>query len=110
LSFGKKEEHIFLGKEMAQRRDFSEETAELIDSEIKGIVMENYTRAKDLLKESIDVLHRLAEALLEKEVLGTEEIDRIIFGKGISSPPTPVSAVSGAISDPDAVVAGPVPG
>ncbi|MEK7679329.1 MAG: ATP-dependent zinc metalloprotease FtsH, partial [Deltaproteobacteria bacterium] len=95
LTFGKKEEHIFLGKEMAQRRDFSEETAEEIDSEIKRIVIENYTRAKGLLKESIDVLHRLAEALLEKEVLGTEEIDKIVFGEEISSPPPPASAVSG---------------
>ncbi|MEE9615303.1 MAG: ATP-dependent zinc metalloprotease FtsH [Thermodesulfobacteriota bacterium] len=80
LAFGKKEEHIFLGKEMAQRRDFSEGTAVEIDSEIKRIVRDNYKRAKKLIEGKIDVLHALAAALLEKEVLDGEEIDGIIFG------------------------------
>ncbi len=79
LTFGKKEEHIFLGKEMAQRRDFSEETAVDIDNEIKSIVMENYTRAKKLIGSKIEALHRLATALLEKEALDSAEIDRLIF-------------------------------
>ncbi len=82
LTFGKKEEHIFLGKEMAQRRDFSEETAEEIDTEIKKIVIENYNRAKRLLEGRLDTLHRLAAALLEKEVLDGPEIDRLIFADG----------------------------
>ncbi|MBI5468269.1 MAG: ATP-dependent metallopeptidase FtsH/Yme1/Tma family protein [Deltaproteobacteria bacterium] len=79
LTFGKKEEHIFLGKEMAQRRDFSEETAVDIDNEIKGIVMGNYTRARKLIDSKIGALHRLATALLEKEALDSAEIDRLIF-------------------------------
>jgi cell division protease FtsH len=84
LTFGKKEEHIFLGKEMAQRRDFSEETAEEIDSEIKKIVSENYARAKALLTTGIEALHCLAKALLEKEVLDGIEIDRLIKGVGVT--------------------------
>lgn len=82
LTFGKKEEHIFLGKEMAQRRDFSEETAVEIDTEIKKIVMENYTRSKNLLEANIGSLHRIAKALLEKEVLDSSEIDRLIYSDG----------------------------
>ncbi|MBI5643053.1 MAG: ATP-dependent metallopeptidase FtsH/Yme1/Tma family protein [Deltaproteobacteria bacterium] len=86
LTFGKKEEHIFLGKEMTQRRDFSEETAEEIDSEIKKIVIENYTRAKQLLESRVDVLHNLAHALLEKEVLDAVEIDKFVFADGKTPP------------------------
>jgi len=82
LTFGKKEEHIFLGKEMAQRRDFSEDTAVEIDTEIKKIVMENYTRSKNLLESNIGSLHRIAKALLEKEVLDSSEIDRLIYSDG----------------------------
>lgn len=82
LTFGKKEEHIFLGKEMAQRRDFSEETAVEIDTEIKKIVMENYTRSKNLLEANIGSLHRIARALLEKEVLDSSDIDKLIYSDG----------------------------
>ncbi len=83
LTFGKKEEHIFLGKEMAQARDYSEQTALEIDSEIKRIVNDNYLRAKELLSGKIDTLHKLAKALLEEEVLSGDEIDKIIFGDEI---------------------------
>ena len=86
LTFGKKEEHIFLGKEMGQSRDFSEQTAIEIDTEIRRIVTENYDRAMSLIEGSMDKLHKLAEALLEKEVLDGAEIDEIIFGKKPSSP------------------------
>ena len=83
LTFGKKEEHIFLGKEMAQARDFSEQTAIEIDSEIKRIVNDNYQRAKNLLSDKIDILHKLAKALLEKEVLDADGINAIIFGDNV---------------------------
>ena len=89
LTFGKKEEHIFLGKEMAQRRDFSEETAEEIDDEIKKIVTENYARAKKLLESNIGALHRLARALLEKEILDAVEIDRLIHSDDGEGPKEP---------------------
>ena len=80
LCFGKKEEHIFLGKELSQSRDFSETTAMEIDSEIKRFVRENYERARSIMEENIETLHELAEALLEKESLEGAEIDEIIYG------------------------------
>ncbi len=83
LNFGKRDEHIFLGKEMAQPREFSEETAREIDQEVKNIVNENYERARKLLGDNIETLHKLASTLLEKEVITGEEIDRIIFGDHI---------------------------
>ncbi|MDH4226961.1 MAG: ATP-dependent zinc metalloprotease FtsH [Deltaproteobacteria bacterium] len=83
LKFGKKEEHIFLGRDVGQGRDFSESTAMAIDAEIRNIVDENYNRAKDLLTARMDKLHALAAALLEKEALDGDAIDRIIFGDNI---------------------------
>ena len=78
LTFGKKQEEIFLGREISQHRDYSEETAIMIDNEVKRLVMENYDRAKNLLKDNINTLKALAEALLEKEVLDGPEIEEII--------------------------------
>ena len=78
LTFGKKEEEIFLGREIATRRDFSEQVAIEIDHEVKRLVTENYERAKRMLTEHMHTLKALAEALLEKEVLDALEIDHII--------------------------------
>jgi cell division protease FtsH len=78
LTFGKKDEEIFLGREIATRRDFSEQVAVEIDHEVKRLVVENYERAKRMLTEHMGILKALAEALLEKEVLEGSEIDRII--------------------------------
>ena len=78
LTFGKREEHIFLGKEIAKHKDYSEKTAEEIDAEIRRIVSEAYSEAKGLLEENYDLLERLANRLLEKETLSSEEIDRLI--------------------------------
>lgn len=78
LTFGKKQEEIFLGREIAQHRDYSEHTALLIDEEVKRFVTENYERATKILKDNINTLKTLAEALLEKEVLEGPEIDEII--------------------------------
>ncbi len=78
LTFGKKEEMIFLGKEIAQHQDYSEQTAQEIDKEIRRFVMEAYDRAKDLVKSRIGTLHALAAALLEREVLEGPEIDVIV--------------------------------
>ena len=82
LTFGKKEEQIFLGREIAQHRDYSEDTAIKIDEEVRRIVMENYERAKKLLSENLDLLHRLAKELLDREVLDNNEIEKIINGNG----------------------------
>jgi cell division protease FtsH len=78
LSYGKKDEQIFLGREFATHKDYSEETAKSIDQEITHIVTSCYKNAKRLLEENINTLHHIAEALLEKEVLNTEELDLII--------------------------------
>src|SRR5712692_9286802 len=91
LTFGKKDEEIFLGREIATRRDYSEEIALKIDAEVKRLVTENYERAKRILRENIAVLKALAEALLEKEVLEGSEIDQIIQGT-LSQEPQGASA------------------
>ena len=78
LSYGKKEEAIFLGREISQHRDYSEHTAVEIDVEVKRIVMDNYHRAKALIQDREDALHGLAKALLEKETLDAAEINAIV--------------------------------
>ncbi|HUJ89368.1 MAG TPA: ATP-dependent zinc metalloprotease FtsH, partial [Syntrophorhabdales bacterium] len=78
LNYGKKEELVFLGKEMQRQRDFSDETAQDIDAELKRIVTNCFDRARRILRDNIDVLHAIAKNLLEKEVLDGQEIDRII--------------------------------
>jgi cell division protease FtsH len=78
LTFGKNEEHIFLGREVARAKDYSEETALTIDAEIKRIVMDAAARARQILEENIEKLHALARALLERESLDGEEIARIL--------------------------------
>ncbi|HEY7783901.1 MAG TPA: ATP-dependent zinc metalloprotease FtsH [Pyrinomonadaceae bacterium] len=80
LTFGKKEEQIFLGREIAQHRDFSEETAIRIDEQVKKIVTVQYERATNIIEENRDVMIRLAECLLERESLDGVEIRRIVAG------------------------------
>jgi len=86
LTFGKREEMIFLGREIAQHQDYSEQTAVEIDREVKQIVMSNYEKAKALIRERITILHALAKALLEKEVLDASEIDTIVNGTVAPAP------------------------
>jgi cell division protease FtsH len=81
LTFGQKEEQIFLGREFAQHRDYSEETARLIDNEVRAIVTQSYEKAKDILQRNMVTLHQLAITLLEKEVLDGRQIDSIIKGE-----------------------------
>ncbi|MGB7622357.1 MAG: ATP-dependent zinc metalloprotease FtsH, partial [Terriglobia bacterium] len=88
LTFGKKEEQIFLGREIAQHRDYSEATAIKIDQEVKKIILLGYERAKDLLNENRDTLIRISEALLEREVLDLNEINRIIEGLPLEARPS----------------------
>jgi cell division protease FtsH len=80
LTFGKKEEQIFLGREISQHRDYSEDTAIKIDQEVQKIVRGQYERAETILKENKDVLVRLAEALLEYETLDAVQIRRVVAG------------------------------
>ncbi|MEK7374490.1 MAG: ATP-dependent zinc metalloprotease FtsH, partial [Thermodesulfobacteriota bacterium] len=78
LSYGKKEEQIFLGREFATHKDYSEDTARKIDREVSHIVMKCYENAKKILSDRIDILNRIASELLEKEVLNGLELDEII--------------------------------
>jgi cell division protease FtsH len=89
LTFGKGEEHIFLGREMSRPKDYSEETAVLIDSEIKRIVTDSASRAKHLLDSNLERLHVLARALLERETLDGEEINRILAPRSFQEAPAP---------------------
>jgi cell division protease FtsH len=81
VTFGKKDEQIFLGREMATQKNYSESTAVEIDHEIRLIVEQNYARVQELLKGNLDTLHRISLALIEKENLTGEEVDRIIAGE-----------------------------
>ncbi len=79
ITFGKKEEQIFLGREFAQHKDYSESTAVQIDEEVKEIVRSNHERAKDIISKNLDILNDLAGKLIEKESLNGKEIDEIII-------------------------------
>jgi cell division protease FtsH len=83
LTFGKKEEQIFLGREIAQHQDYSEDTALRIDQEVKRFVTDNYQRAHRLLTESKDTLIKMAEALLAREVLDAEQVKRLAAGQAL---------------------------
>jgi cell division protease FtsH len=84
LTFGKKEEQIFLGRELAQHRDFSEETAKEIDSEVRRLVGKGYENAKKIILENKDTLIRIAEALLDREVLDANELKMVMEGKQLA--------------------------
>ena len=79
MSFSKEEEQIFLGREIAQHRDYSEETARRIDEEVNRLILRGYERAKKVLEENLDILHSLSELLLEKETVLGKELDELIL-------------------------------
>jgi cell division protease FtsH len=83
MSFGKKEEQIFLGRELAMHKDYSEETARRIDTEIGQIVSACYDTAKKILSENLQILHHLSEELIKREVLNSEDLDAIISGRAL---------------------------
>jgi cell division protease FtsH len=89
LSFGKKEEQIFLGREIAQHRDYSEETAIRIDEQVKKLVQTGYDTATRLIEERSDALVKIAETLLEREILDGNEVLQIIHGKPLEAPKGP---------------------
>jgi cell division protease FtsH len=98
LTFGKKEEQIFLGREIAQHRDFSEETALKIDAEVRRFIDEAYARAKKLLEDNREILTAIANALLEREVLDANEIKLLIEGKPLPTVvPPPIADDSGSV-------------
>lgn len=81
LTYGTKEEQVFLGKDFSSQKNFSDQTAKLIDQEVKTLVMGGYDRAKELLKNNLNILENLAQALLDKETLNATEVKNIIDGK-----------------------------
>ncbi|MGD8755253.1 MAG: ATP-dependent zinc metalloprotease FtsH [Desulfobacterales bacterium] len=92
LSYAKGEEQVFLGREIAQHRDYSEATAQKIDDEINNLIKNSYERAKTVLNENLDILHKLAEVLLEKETVLGKELDELIqeLRPGIELPSRPL--------------------
>jgi cell division protease FtsH len=94
LTFGKKEEAIFLGREIAQHRDYSEDTAIKIDGEVRSIVTNGYSRARNILETQPDKLERIAQALLDREVLDAVELKLLMEGKPLPDkiPPPPPAA------------------
>jgi cell division protease FtsH len=95
LTFGRKEEAIFLGREIAQHRDYSEDTAIKIDVEVRGIVNLGYSKARQILETHSDALERVAKGLLEREVLDASELKLLMDGKPLPDklPPPPAPAV-----------------
>ena len=89
LTFGRQEEQIFLGREISQHRDYSEQTADSIDEQVRKFVMQGYERAKQILTENKETLTRIAEALLERETLDSTDVQMLIEGKPLEEKPTP---------------------
>jgi cell division protease FtsH len=89
LTFGKKEEQIFLGREIAQHQDYSEDTALKIDAEVKRIISDNYNRATALLSQHKPQLVAIADALLAREVLDADQVRRLSFGQPLDEVATP---------------------
>jgi ATP-dependent metalloprotease FtsH len=107
LTFGKKEEMVFLGKEIATHKDYSEQTAVLIDQEVRRIIETAHNHAYQLLKDNMDKLHLLANTLLEREVLDGDEMERVLRGEKLEpvrsatepEPPAETAAATEAAKD-----------
>ncbi len=103
LSIGETGEEVFIGREWVQNKNFSEETARLVDAEVKRIVEEAHTRCRKLLEENADALHRIANALLERETITGDDLDLLMDDKplpplevgGNEKQPVPEAAVDG---------------
>lgn len=101
LTFGKKEEQIFLGREISQHRDYSEDTAIKIDSEVRRIIAEQYARAEKIINENKDAMVRLAEALLEYETLDSVQIRRVIAGLPLEGTEKPPATTDNGPTEPE---------
>ena len=99
LTFGKKEEQIFLGREIAQHQDYSEDTALKIDHEVKRFVTYNYQRSHELLSQNSETLVKIADALLSREVLDAEQVRRLAAGQPLDEPQMVAARV--AVADED---------
>ena len=99
ITFGKKEEQIFLGREISQHRDYSEATAVEIDREVKAIALAGYSTAKKILDENRDALRFIAEALLEREVLDADQIAALVRGESLPVPPQIPPSAGAEVTD-----------
>ena len=88
---GDNEQELFLGRELQTRREVSERTAQLVDSEVSRVIKEAYNRAKETLSENLDLLHRVAAALLDRETLTGEDVAALARGETLPPRPTPPS-------------------
>ncbi len=110
VAVGDREQQIFIGREIAQHREVSEKTAELVDAEVRRILDEAYQRARQILEADMETLHKMAEALLERETLDRDEVDLIAQGKALPSrAPAPAQLTAGPKEKP-AEEKAPVPG
>jgi cell division protease FtsH len=108
LAVGDKEQEIFLGREFAQRREISERTAQMVDDEVKRLVDEAYSRASQILGENRDLLDRIAQALLDRETIDREDLDRLVKNQPLpprSLPAEPAVAPSNTAAKPGATPA-----
>jgi cell division protease FtsH len=104
LTYGKKEQEVFLGRDIAQARDYSDDTAKQIDVAVRAFVDEGYKSAYSILQENADVMHRMAAALLERETLDKAEIDLIIEGKELPPFKSPLAYADPGPGDGQKVV------
>ena len=86
MAYGQKQEEIFLGRDLAHRRDYSDRTAETIDEEIKALINEAADKARKLLRDNTPMLHAMAEALLEHEVLDDSQLEKLMRGEKLEPP------------------------
>jgi len=113
IAVGDREAEIFLGREVVQRREISDRTAELVDTELKRILSEAYERARTILTEQREALDRLAASLLERETLDREEVETVVAGRQlapVAPPAVPTAPPSAEGSKDKAPARGPVLG
>jgi cell division protease FtsH len=104
LTYGKKEQEVFLGRDIAQARDYSDDTAKQIDVAVRAFVDEGYRSAYEILEQNADIMHRMATALLERETLDKAEIDLIIAGKELPPFKSPLAFAEGNTGEPQKVL------
>jgi cell division protease FtsH len=104
LTYGKKEQEVFLGRDIAQARDYSDDTAKQIDVAVRHFVDEGYKSAYSILEANADIMHRMAAALLERETLDKAEIDLIIEGKELPPFKSPLAFADPGPSDGQKVI------
>jgi cell division protease FtsH len=106
LAVGDKEQEIFLGREFAQRREISERTAQMVDDEVKRLIDEAYARASTILGANRDLLDRIAQALLERETIDREDLDRLAKNQPLPPRTLPPAEPSAAPAAPAAKTGG----